>query len=508
MTRLQRLVSPIARRLGFVPRPSQRSSAFAAAQISRLTSSWTNDPGAVNRWIRWELRTLRARARQQVRSDSYGRAWGLAVEQNAAGPSPFELRGRVRTRRGDKLDILTNKRIEPAYRDFSRAAVCDVTGKLSLQAMHRLNLRTWASDGEILMRLYPGEGPHGFQCQILDVERLDIEKNERYSDGRSIKMGVEMDVYGRPLAYYILRQHPGEYGLFGQGTTRDSERVPADQIIHAFVPEWPEQARGIPPLAASMMRMWHMGEFEQAAVINARVGASKIAAISIGQGDEGTLADGKDSVGNYLSDSGPAEYWVIPEGAELHEWNPQFPDAAIEPFVRAMLRGTAAGLGVAYHAFANDPSNVNYSTARVALLQERDMWMTLQQWYVEQVVERLYEAWLLYAPLTGVIPSEWTADRRLRSVRWRVKRWQWVDPLKEAQAQSEAIDARLTSRTRLADEAGEEFEDILEEISEEQKLAASLGVELTPAKPAATAPSASAPADSDEEDPEDDSTGQ
>lgn len=94
-------------------------------------------------------------------------------------------------------------------------------------------------------------------------------------------------------------------------------------------------------------------------------------------------------------------------------------------------------------------------------------------------------------------------------MRWRVKRWQWVDPLKEAQAQSEAIDARLTSRTRLADEAGEEFEDILEEISEEQKLAASLGVELTPAKPVATAPSASAPADSDEEDPEDDdSTGQ
>ena len=505
MTPLQRLIAPMARRLGFVPRPSQRTSAFTAAQISRLTSSWTTDPGAINRWIRWELRTLRARARQQVRSDSYGRAWALAVEQNVGGPCPFELRAKIRTKR-DKPDVLTSRRAELAYKDFSRAAVCDVTGRLSLQAMHRLNVRDWAADGEILIRLYPGDGPHGLQLQVLDPERLDVELNERYADGRAIKTGIEMDVYGRPVAYHILRQHPGEYGLWGQSQNRERERVPADQIIHAFVPEWPEQARGIPSLAASMFRMWHMGEFEQAAVINARVGASKIAAITLGGSDEKTLAEGKDSVGNYLSDSGPGEYWVIPEGAELHDWSPQFPDAAIEPFIRALLRGTAAGLGVAYHAFANDPSNVNYSTARVALLQERDMWMTLQQWYVEQVVERIYEAWLLYAPLKGVVPVEWTNDRRIRSVRWRVKRWAWVDPLKETQAQAEALSARLTSRTRLADEAGEEFEDILEELAEDQKLAAQLGVVLDAPTPAAAQPSEAAPSGADDEDSDDDST--
>jgi capsid protein len=114
-----------------------------------------------------------------------------------------------------------------------------VTGRLSLQAMHRLNVRDWAADGEILIRLYPGDGPHGLQLQVLDPERLDVELNERYADGRAIKTGIEMDVYGRPVAYHILRQHPGEYGLWGQTQNRERERVPADQIIHAFVPEWP-----------------------------------------------------------------------------------------------------------------------------------------------------------------------------------------------------------------------------------------------------------------------------
>jgi capsid protein len=108
--------------------------------------------------------------------------------------------------------------------------------------------------------------------------------------------------------------------------------------------------------------------------------------------------------------------------------------------------------------------------------------------------------------LKGVVPVEWTNDRRIRSVRWRVKRWAWVDPLKETQAQAEALSARLTSRTRLADEAGEEFEDILEELAEEQKLAAQLGVVLDAPTPAAAQPSEAAPSATDDEDPDHDST--
>jgi capsid protein len=69
--------------------PRGRGAAFPAADIGRLTSSWTQDPGAINRWLRYELRTLRARARQLARGDAYGARFIRACVDNIAGPDPF-----------------------------------------------------------------------------------------------------------------------------------------------------------------------------------------------------------------------------------------------------------------------------------------------------------------------------------------------------------------------------------------------------------------------------------
>ena len=39
----------------------RRNAGFPAAQINRLTNSWTTDPSSINKWLRHDLRTLRAR---------------------------------------------------------------------------------------------------------------------------------------------------------------------------------------------------------------------------------------------------------------------------------------------------------------------------------------------------------------------------------------------------------------------------------------------------------------
>lgn len=471
-----------------------RGAAFPAADMGRLSANWTIDPGAINRWLRHELRPLRARSRQLARADAYAKKFVNSCVDNIAGAQPFQLQAKARFLNG-RLHTTANEAIELAWTDRSKPGNLEVTGRLSMSEMHRLIIRCIARDGEVLLRRYRGNEFGAGRLQLIDIDRLDEDKNEIFAGGGSIKMGVELDTYAKPVAYHILRQHPGELGYWNRATARDTERVAARDVVHLFVSDWPEQVRGFPWMHAAMVRLYHLGAFEEAAVINARIGASKIATLQTPDGDiPGAIATGQDSAGNMLTDIEPGQYWTLPPGVSIGEFAPDFPDAAIEPFIRSCLRGVAAALGVAYHSLANDPSSVNYSTARVALLEERDMWMALQSWYVEHFCQPDFEQWLSGAILSGTLPETYFDHRN--QMRWQPKRWAWVDPKSDASAKELMLNNKLTSHTRIAAELGEDFEEILLEIEQDQLLATAHNVALT--APAPKKPAPNEPTETDE----------
>jgi lambda family phage portal protein len=462
------------------PRPRRSGAAFPAADISRLTSSWTTDPGAVNRWLRYELVRLRARSRQMARGDAYGAKFIRACVDNIAGAKPFVLQSKAKFKTS-RFDLTANDVIETAWYDRSRPGNCEVTGRLSLGALHRLIVRCIARDGEALIRIHRGGEYGAARLQLLDIDRLDEQANDNLRGGGSIKLGIELDRNSKPVAYHLLKQHPGEMGEWNGGAARERERVPAEQIRHLFIQDWPEQVRGFPWMHAAMVRLWNLGGFEEAAVINARIGASKIAVIQGRESDTQAVlaqnATGKDSAGNFLTDIEPGQYWRLPEGTELNSFDPAFPDASVGPFIAACLRGASAAVGMAYHSFANDPGAVNYSTARVALLEERDMWTAMQTWYVEHFCEPDAVDWMRGAILDGVLPQSYWPYRT--ALRFQPRTWQWIDPEKEVNAKVTALENKLTSRTRLASENGEDIEDIFDELAAEQVLAKEKGIDLT-----------------------------
>jgi len=474
-------------------KPSAKRTAFSAANLNRLTVDWTTDLGTVNRWLRWELRTLRLRSRALVRSDSYANKYINACVDNIAGPYPFILEGKIKFDTTGLPNDAANDQIEDGWEEWSKPGNCDVTGKLSLPEIHRSIIRGLARDGEVLIRKYigPQYGPYGIQLQLLDIERLDEQKNDLLTDG-AIKMGVEVDMFSRPRAYHILRDNPGELGEWSRGSMRDYERVPANQVTHLFIADWPEQVRGVPWLNASMTRLYQLGKFEEAALIAARVGASQMGVIYSESGDappigqeiltsEGQAA----SDGTPLLHAEPGAFPVLGPGYRLESWNPRYPDAQVEPFIRACLRGASAGVRMAYHSFANDSGSVNYSTARVALLEERDMWSSIQRWYVEHFCDQLFLSWLGAASLSQALPG---IDRpRNRKVKFIARTWDWIDPQKEMDAKVTALDAQLTSRTRIAAQSGQDFEDIVEELAQEQALMAAKGLEPSNQQPAPNA---------------------
>jgi capsid protein len=61
---------------------------------------------------------------------------------------------------------------------------------------------------------------------------------------------------------------------------------------------------------------------------------------------------------------------------------------------------------------------------------------------------------------------------------WKARRWPWVDPLKDVQANVTAVQNRFKSHRQIISEQGGDVEDTLQEIAEDEALAESKGVEL------------------------------
>lgn len=467
---------------------------FAGASVSRLTASLANWSAGINADNDAALTIMRARARQLAANNEYGKRFLSLVANNVVGRNNPQLQVRAykdgpsgaataATAVQRVLDKPANDAVEIGWARWGKT--CDITGKhKSFPAFCRMIAKAAARDGEALVRkVRRRDLPFGFALQALEADRLDEGLNQTLSNGNTVRQGVEVDVTGRAVAYWIKPSHPGEsYGV----RSTVAERVLAQDVIHLFMPERAEQVRGITWFHAVILRNATIGRFEDAAVIAAEIGASKIAVLQssgeqgiVGAGD--ILADSKMGGTPQINVQGGEliDLTGIP-GAQLSSWNPEYPHANFESFLKTCLRGLGVGYDVAAHNLTGDMTDVNYSSARIAELAERECWMALQDWFINSFVMLVYEDWLALALLRGDITFEQSGkalppekfDKFFNASRFQGRRWAWVDPAKEMEANQLALSMRITSRTRIAAERGEDLDDILDELQQEEKMLA------------------------------------
>lgn len=466
---------------------------FAGGAINRLTASMATWSGAVNSDLDASIVTLRARARALAQSNEYGRRFLSQVATNVVGRTGPKLQVRAYKDQRDPnkptvLDKSANDAIEIHWQRWGKKA--DIAGRMDLPQLLRVVAKAVARDGECLVRVVRQKQlAYGIALQVLEADRLDETLNIVTENG-AIRQGVEIDGTGRPLAYYIKTRHPGE--RYGTGSNQ-VERVPVSEIYHVFLQERAEQVRGYTWFHAVLMRASQLHGYNESAVIAARIGASKIAAI---ERTEEAAPSALDGMADVQVNGGPlqmnieaGEMFELPPGYKLSSWNPDYPHANYESFVKTAMRGIAAGLDVATHNLSGDMTDVNYSSARIAELAERDVWMVLQDWLINSLLEPVYQEWLALALLRGDITFDISgkslpADKYAKfsnASRFQGRRWRWVDPAKEIAAYKEGVALRVTSRTRIAAEQGDEFDDVLDELQQEEAALDAAGLMLVAA---------------------------
>lgn len=488
---------------------SRRARAgYDAGSVNRVNAQWGISTLNANREIRHTLANLRARSRDLARNDPYFKKFLELVETNIVGA----LGVSVQSRAGDIgpapdykfiQDKPANSILEREWATFSRRGVFEVTGKLSRSLFERLLIRTIARDGEVLVKhVSDPAARHGLRFQVLECDWLDERLNRELPGGRRIVMGVELDPAGQPVAYWLHERHPGDRPQGAGGHVR----YPASALKHYFIADRPEQVRGVPWGHAAMSRLYQLGEFDDAAILAARLGADKFMILEDAEGmaaemAEGTIPIASDGNGPSVNDGTGALYYqsqkgaidILPRGTKVADWDPNYPSDTYGPFVLAALRGVASGFGISYESLSNDRQGVTWTSIRHAVLDEREHWKTLQDWFIETWAWDAYTAWLDSAllapgrPLAYLPPGK--RDKFLAPV-FNGRRWDWVNPKDDIEAKREALKLRLTSHRRVLAEQGMDLEEVLAEIADDQALADSYGIDLDASLENKTAPAA------------------
>jgi lambda family phage portal protein len=442
---------------------------FKSSEVD-ANDSWSATPISPDSFITRRQMSLVARSREQWSNNDYVRSFMRLVRQNVVGPQGVTMQSKATTARG-KLDKELNAAHEALWEDFCKRGNCEVTGQLSMRALCNLVMETTARDGEFFARKIYGEdaGAFGFALQMIDPQRLPVwyENYQRNQDGGFIRHGIEFNRYGRPVAYHFASTDEWDayyYAYAGQGFVR----IPAGEIIHGFLHELVGQRRGLPWASTSLFRLHHLQGFEDAAVQNARAGATKMGFIQYKEGF-GPEAEDDSDIGASIN-AEPLSFHELPEGAEFKEFSPQYPNNEFAPFHKAMLRGAAAGMGVLYNNMAGDLEGVNFSSIRQGTLDEREHWKDLQQYLVEEFLDIVHSDWIKLQLLRGALkvkskPVPATRLLDCRKITFQGRRWQWIDPRADVDGALSSIRGGLTSFSQVIREQGRDPEAVFAEFA-------------------------------------------
>lgn len=456
----------------FGPAKADKRS-FKAAEGSRLTLDWITEGLSGDASLKGKLPVLRNRSRDLERNNEWVQGFLRSLNNNVLGESGVTLQ--VKAKEFDNsLDKLANSKIEQAWKKWGKMGNCEVTGKLSFIDVQNLSLRCIARDGEVLIRKI--RDPEGLKLQIIEADVLDDSYNTRLSNGNEVRFGVELDKFRKPVAYHLLGNHPGDMQFSAERHNR--VRIPANEIIHPFKIDRPDQTRGVPWLVSSMAKLKMLDGYSEAELVAARTSAAKMGFFTsdLPEGWSGEIDDD----GNLPVDASPGTIEALPAGVRFQSWDPTHPNSGFGDFVKSCLRGVASSLGISYTALSNDLEGVNYSSIRAGLLEEREVWKTVQRFFIEHVLEQIFEAWLEIELLSGRLGLPFEKIDKFNAPVFKGRRWAWVDPKKDMEAAILAVNNRIKPLRDIHSEAGDDVNEVLEAIKADEALAKELGIDLRP----------------------------
>ena len=447
---------------------------FDATSGQRRLKGFVTTRAHVNALIAASGPEMNARARWLVRNNGYA---ANAIESWAANTVGDGISPNSSITQAARKDAV--QRLWLAWTDDA-----DAEGLTDFYGLQRRAAREVFMTGEVFLRFRPRRVEDGLsvplQIQMLPSEMLPLAHNGADTNGNIIRHGIEFDRIGRRAAYHFLRRHPGD--STDPGLSGETVRVPASEVLHIIDPVEAGQLRGVSRFAPAIVKLFLLDQYDDAELDRKKV-AAMYAMFVTSPAPDNPLAPPEEEY-----EVAPGQVVRLDPGEDVTVSAPADSGATYEPFQYRTLLQISAALGIPYGYLTNDGAKGNFSNSRLSLIEFRRRVSAWQHSVmVFQLCRPVWARFMDTAVLAGALKLPGYDRRRAECLAcsWLPTKWDWVDPLKDANAEIAQIEAGLKSRTQAIAERGYDAEQVDAEIARDREREKRLGLDFRrPGSPA------------------------
>jgi lambda family phage portal protein len=443
----------------------------AGSHTRRETSTWNPFPSDADSATAYNLSDLRARSRDAVRNQPIATGIVGTCCTNVVGRGltlqPIidrDLLG-LDEAQAEEWQRHTRRR----WNLWANSQDCDLARTANFNALCNLALRQRLENGEAFALLpvkpVPG-GSNPLRVQMVEADRV-CNKGNVLNSTRQVE-GVLKDEDGAPVAYQILRGHPGNV-LYSDKSRWEWDDYAAfnsetgiRNVIHFFRQLRPGQSRGVPELAPVIEPLRTLSRLTRAELAASVVSAMFTVFVKSENGQSlnsmSPLAGPKVSAGpgDLNSKPQPADLKLgegavvdLASGESIEIADPKRPNAAFDPFWLAIVRQIGIAIGIPYEVLIKHYT-ASYSAARAAIEDAWQYFLTMRADLIDNFVSIIYAAWMVQEVAQGTIyaPGFFT-DPGLRAAwlgaNWKGPAKRQIDPVKEINAAEKRVEMEITT---------------------------------------------------------------
>ncbi len=465
---------------------------YGARFDRRATANWMPYGGSADSDTVYDLRWLRNRSRDCMRNNPLALGAVNTVTTTAIG-SGLVMRSQIDAfalgmtpEEAQAWQAKTEREFKLWAKD---ASACDATRTNDFYALQNLAFRSALESGDVfasLPMIARRGSVYGTKVQLIEADRV---QNKDYGiNTEALAQGVQMDAQGAPIAYHILRHHPG--GLMLPSLVWDV--VPAfgaksgrRNIVHLYDKRRPGQSRGVPYIAPVIELLKQLTDYTQAEVTAAVISGMFTVFVTSENGQGLDMGDGSHpgtaKAGDPLMMGNGAILDLAP-GEDVKFADPKRPNVAFDPFVMAVLRQVGVALELPFEVLVKH-FTASYSAARAALIEAWRFYKTRREWLASMFCQPVYEAWMEEAIALGRIDAPGFFDDPYIRAAYLGTAWigdapGQLDPLKEVNAAKGRLELNISS---YADECvaltGADWEAMIQRRAREEKTLEALGLQ-------------------------------
>lgn len=356
----------------------------------------------------------------------------------------------------------------------------EVTQQYDYYTMQGLVARAWVRDGEIFGQHLLGDIAsldHGtiapYSLEMLEADYVPIDFDD---DARSIVQGIELNAWGRPRAYHVFKEHPGDRGKLNQET----KRISSDRMMHLKRTKRFQSTRGLTDFATVIARAGDIQEIDESERIAARVAAAMAGYIKKGSpdsyGDGQTPSAGGQQALRMMEFVPGMIFDDLLPGEEIGTISNNRPNNALIEFRDAQLKSMASGIGAGYSSVSKNYTGT-YSAQRQELIEQYVLYRRLTGTFIFRFCQPVWDNFVRASIAARLIKVSRDVDpATLYDVTHTPPPMPWIDPLKEAMANDLLEKRKFKSRPRIIRERGENPDQVNLEIQRDAEERKRMGI--------------------------------